>query len=149
MKLWGVPFVLIGLYLVAGRFLLDAWIRRGISYAVTNRRVLILRSGPFSKFSAMSLDQLPEVNLSERADGRGTIRFGAAAPYGAGRGLSGWTPALDSTLQFIAIEDACPKGVRPRSERGDKGRLIVRASASRAGTMRTFRNREDSRASTP
>jgi hypothetical protein len=37
MKLWGVPFVPIGLYLVVGRFLLDAWIRRGMRYAVTNK----------------------------------------------------------------------------------------------------------------
>jgi hypothetical protein len=101
-KLASVPFVLIGLYLVAGRFLLDAWVRRGMCYAVTDKRVLILRSGPFSKFSAMSLDQLPNVNLSERADGRGTIRFGAVAAYREG----GWTPSLDSTPQFIAIENA-------------------------------------------
>ena len=107
MKLWGVPFVLIGVYLVAGRFLLDAWIRRGMYYAVTDKRVLILRSAPFGKFSAMSLDQLPDANLTERADGRGTIRFGTAAPYWAGSGFSGWTPALDSTpLIFLAIEDA-------------------------------------------
>jgi len=106
MKLWGVPFLLIGVYLVAGRFLLDAWIRRGMYYAVTNKRVLILRSSPFSKFSALGLDQLPDANLTERADGRGTIRFGTGAPYWAGSGFSGWTPALDSTPQFIAIEDA-------------------------------------------
>jgi hypothetical protein len=36
MPLFGVPFVLIGLYIVAGRFLLDAWIRRGMQYAITN-----------------------------------------------------------------------------------------------------------------
>jgi hypothetical protein len=106
MKFWGVPFVLIGLYLVAGRFLLDSWIRRGMYYAVTNKRVLILRSAPFSKFSALSLDHLPDANLSENANGRGTIRFGTASPYWAGRGFSGWTPSLDSTPQFIAIEDA-------------------------------------------
>jgi hypothetical protein len=106
MKLWGVPFVLIGLYIVVGRFLLDVWIRRNTGYAVTDKRVLILRFGLFSKFSAVSLDRLPSVDLSERADGRGTIRFGAVSPYWMGRGFSGWTPALDSTPQFIAIDDA-------------------------------------------
>lgn len=106
MKLWGVPFVLIGVYLVVGRFLLDAWIRRGIHYAVTDKRILILRSAPFSKFSAMSLDQLPEVNLSESANGRGTIRFGTATPYWANGSFSSWTPSLDSVPQFLAIEDA-------------------------------------------
>jgi len=99
MKLWGVPFVLVGVYLVAGRFFLDAWIRRRIYYAVTNKRVLILRSAPFSKFSAMSFGQLRDTNLTESANGRGTIRF-------ATKDFSGWIPALDSTPQFLAIEDA-------------------------------------------
>src|SRR5262245_484893 len=66
MQLWGVPFVLIGLYLVAGRFLVDAWLRQRILYAVTDKRILILRSAPFSKFTALSLDQLPDVSLTER-----------------------------------------------------------------------------------
>ena len=71
MKLWGVPFVLIGLYLVAGRFLLDAWTRRRMLYAVTNQRVLILRNRPFAKFTALNLDLIPDVNLNENADGSG------------------------------------------------------------------------------
>src|ERR1700704_3187139 len=32
-SLWGIPFVVVGLYLIVGRFLFDAWIRRGMSYA--------------------------------------------------------------------------------------------------------------------
>ena len=55
MKLWGVPFVLVGLYMVVGRFVLDAWLRRGARYAVTNKRVLISRPWPFASFSAMGL----------------------------------------------------------------------------------------------
>jgi len=106
MKLFGVPFVLVGLYLVAGRFLLDAWIRGGMYYAVTDKRILIVRSAPFGKFIAMSLDQLPDASLSESASGRGTIRFGSTAPFWAGSSFSGWTPSLDTTPQFLAIEDA-------------------------------------------
>jgi hypothetical protein len=106
MKIWGAPFVLVGLYLLAGRFVLDAWIRGGTYYAVTNQRVLMLRSRPSNKFTSISLDQLPVTNLTESSDGRGTIRFGPEATYFASRGFSGWTPSLDPTPQFIAIDDA-------------------------------------------
>jgi len=37
--LWGVPFVLLGLYLVFGRFITDASIRRRTIYGVTDKRV--------------------------------------------------------------------------------------------------------------
>ncbi len=104
-KLWGIPFVLIGLYLMIGRFVHDAWIRRNMQYAVTNKRILIFRAGPFTNFTAMSLDRVPEMNLAGDADGRGTIRFGP--PISAGRSGSGWwTPSLNPTPQFIAIENA-------------------------------------------
>src|SRR4051812_28305000 len=33
--LWGLMFVTIGLYFVFGRFIVDAWVRRGLHYAVT------------------------------------------------------------------------------------------------------------------
>jgi hypothetical protein len=105
--LFGVPFVLAGLYLIVGRFLLDAWIRAGMLYAVTNRRILISRSGPFGKFTALSLDRLPDASISESAGGRGTIRFGEPAQlWGGRRGVSSWTPSLDPTPQFIGIENA-------------------------------------------
>lgn len=106
-KLFGVPFVLVGLYLVVGRFLVDAWIRQGMQYAVTNKRVLISRSGPFAKFTAVSLDSLPEASLTERGNGRGTIRFGQPAQFWTrSGGYSSWTPSLDATPQFLNIEDA-------------------------------------------
>lgn len=102
--LWGMMFVCIGIYFVIGRFIVDAWIRRGMHYAVTDRRILIARSAPFSKFTAVNLAQLPDIDLSERADGRGTIRFGPALPlWGRKTNMS---PSLDPTPQFIAIEGA-------------------------------------------
>jgi hypothetical protein len=108
--IWGAMFIAVGLYFVAGRFALDAWIRNGTYYAVTDRRILIARGGPFRKFTAIHLAQLAEIDLIERANGRGTIRFGHEesiwgwGSYGrAGWGV--WSPSLDPTPQFLAIDD--------------------------------------------
>jgi hypothetical protein len=106
MRLWGVPFLLIGLYMFVGRFVVDAWARRRITYAVTDKRILILCSAPFAKFTAMTFDQLPALNLIEGGGGRGTIRFGQEQPAWSNRGYGGWSPAFEPTPQFIAIEDA-------------------------------------------
>jgi hypothetical protein len=110
-RIWGVPFVLIGLYMILGRFVTDAWIRRNMLYALTNRRVLIARQNPTFKFTALNIDQLPSAELEEGRDGRGTIRFGASSLFsifGAGSraGFGIWSPALDPTPQLLGIEDA-------------------------------------------
>ncbi len=105
MRLWGIPFVLVGLYLIVGRFVLDASVRRGTQYAVTNRRILIFLSGPFAKLTTISLNQLPETSLIGEANGRGTIRFGQTVS-GWNNSFSSWTPSLDPTPQFFAIENA-------------------------------------------
>jgi hypothetical protein len=104
--LWGMMFVCVGLYFVGGRFIADAWIRGRLRYAVTDRRILIARAAPFGKFTALSLSQLPEIDLAERGDGRGTIRFGPATSTWNHRPSAAWSPALDTTPQFIAIEDS-------------------------------------------
>jgi hypothetical protein len=104
--LFGIPFILVGLYFVFGRFVVDAWLRARTFYAITNQRVLILRSAPFGKFVSLAIDRLPELSLDERSDGRGTIRFQPRMPmWGSYNGFSAWTPSLDST-QFLMIADA-------------------------------------------
>ncbi len=107
-QLWGVPFVLFGLYMIAGRFIVDARLRANTTYAVTNRRIVITRSGLFNKTVSLSLDRLPEVQLAKRSDGSGTLRFGPSAVYWgwASGGFGYWSPALDPTPQFIGIPDA-------------------------------------------
>jgi hypothetical protein len=104
----GGVFLLVGLYLIVGRFFVDAWIRAGMNYALTDRRILILRSRPSVKLQSVSLDRLPEATLNETSNGRGSIRFGAPVAIWGNRSMGGmgsWTPALDPTPQFLAIDD--------------------------------------------
>ena len=104
--LFGIPFILIGFYFLVGRFFVDAWARGNTIYGVTSQRVLILRNGPFSRFTSLAINRLPELSLDERADGRGTIRFQPQPSMWGNRNWSSWTPAFDPTPQFLAIADA-------------------------------------------
>jgi hypothetical protein len=73
--LWGIPFVLIGQYMIWGRFLYAAWQKGGTHYAVTNKRVLVVYSGSTRKVINASLQALDSISLATRADGIGTIEF--------------------------------------------------------------------------
>ena len=104
--LFGLVFVLVGLYLIVGRFFVDAWVRKSMSYALTDRRVLIVRGFPFVKLTAISLDRLPNCDLTQRTDGSGTIRFGdVASVFSRAGGWGSWTPSMDPTPQFLRIEN--------------------------------------------
>jgi hypothetical protein len=82
MMLWGVPFVLAGLYIVFGRFIVDAMSRAKTFYGVTNERIIII-SGLFSRqVKSLNLRTLTDVSLSERSDESGTISFGPVYPMG-------------------------------------------------------------------
>jgi hypothetical protein len=106
--LFGLVFVGIGLFMVVGRFLFDAWLRQGTHYGLTDRRVLILRKRPNTDFTAAALDRLPQARLIERKGGSGTIVFGqpAGLSRSAGMGFSIWIPSLDPSPQFLGIRDA-------------------------------------------
>jgi hypothetical protein len=91
-RLWGVPFVLIGLYMVFGRFFADARTRARTYYGVTSERIIIV-SGLFSRqIKSLSLRTLTDVSLTERGDGSGTITFGPQFQYAFGRqsNIGGW-----------------------------------------------------------
>jgi hypothetical protein len=82
--LWGVPFVVIGQYLIWGRFLYDGWLKRRTYYGVTNLRVLIVQQGWKRKVSSTYLESLPQVE--KEGQGTGTLWFGPRLPAFAGRG---------------------------------------------------------------
>ena len=94
--LWGIPFVLVGLYMMFGRFLVDARRRDHTCYGVTDRRVIIVtglfdRQMPPSfgtlitvaaglghyKVKSLDLRTMTDVSMTERSGGSGTITFGA------------------------------------------------------------------------
>jgi hypothetical protein len=104
--LWGLPFLVVGLYLIFGRLIHDAAVRKKTFYAVTDQRVLVLRGLGTSRLKSLDIHHLPKLELSERSDGTGTIEMdGDNSFFGSGRnGFGYWTPALSSATQFFQIE---------------------------------------------
>jgi hypothetical protein len=82
--LWGIPFLIVGNYLVWGRFLVDAWLKRRTYYAVTNRRILVLQEGWKRKTNFMYLEAIPKIEREGTMVG--TLWFGEKYPVLAGRG---------------------------------------------------------------
>jgi hypothetical protein len=101
MRLWGIPFVLIGLYIMVGRFFRDAYVRSRQIYALTSKRLLVLKG---KSLQSNSLRSLPQLTLTSMKDGTGTINFG---PVYSGRSnnFGGWSPA-GSANSFQFLENA-------------------------------------------
>jgi hypothetical protein len=76
--LWGIPFVLAGLYLIFGRFIEDMARRARTIYAVTDQRAILLTNFFGHNVRSLHLRGLTEINLSKNSDGRGTITLGPA-----------------------------------------------------------------------
>jgi hypothetical protein len=108
-RLWGLPFLAMGLYIMFGRFFYDAWVRRRTYYAVTTERVLIYRTSPWSKLTSRDVGALPMFELTEHRDGTGTIVFDSEdvgySWFGRNRGLGMWAPATTANAQFIRIDN--------------------------------------------
>jgi hypothetical protein len=80
--LWGVPFVIAGLYFVFGRFFYKAWKKTRTYYAVTDKRILVLITTIMGrKLQAAYINSLPNINKSINSKGVGTIKFGNQSPF--------------------------------------------------------------------
>jgi hypothetical protein len=100
--LWGIPFVLVGLYLIAGRFFVDRARRAHTYYGLTSRRALVVR-----RQTVTSTDLAAEASfeMRETSHGRGTITWGLEQ----GRGefyAPKWANSQTSRPSFDEIEDA-------------------------------------------
>jgi hypothetical protein len=107
MALWGIPFVLIGLYIIVGRFFVDSAQRSRTAYGVTDRRIVIV-SGLFSRtVRTLPVKTLTDVSLTEKSDGSGTITFGPTHPMAQWAGGIAW-PGMGAYWSpcFEMISDA-------------------------------------------
>ncbi len=85
----GAVFGLLGLYLLAGRFLHKRWDKLRTYYALTNRRVLILKTGTAPAVSGIPWDKVPAITKSEGFGGTGTVTFAKAGRWKTDYGNTG------------------------------------------------------------
>jgi hypothetical protein len=82
--LWGIPFVVVGQYMIWGRFFVDGWLKRRTYYAITNRRVLLLQDGWKRKTNFVFLESIPEISREGTANG--SLWLGPKLPILGSRG---------------------------------------------------------------
>ena len=73
---------------------------RNVSYAVTDKRVLLLTSGEERSLHAAQLSDIPAIEKRERADGSGSIVF-----TGIPAALPSFTTGSGGTILFLTFED--------------------------------------------
>ncbi|HEX8424120.1 MAG TPA: PH domain-containing protein [Pyrinomonadaceae bacterium] len=107
--LFGVPFVLIGLHLIFGRFFTDARARTHTFYGLTNDRILITSGKHGRRVQSLSLSTLGDITLDERGDGSGTITFAPANPLGRMGNFGTWPGAGASRGQMTPRFEMIPQ----------------------------------------
>ncbi|MGD9886881.1 MAG: helix-turn-helix domain-containing protein [Bacilli bacterium] len=75
MALFGIPFIIVGVYLVFGKKLQSRTINTQIYYAVTDERILILRHGGQDNLIQVNINQLTNVILTPSIDNTSSITF--------------------------------------------------------------------------
>jgi hypothetical protein len=112
--LFGLPFVLMGLYLIVGRFVHRAWAHRRTWYALTNKRALVAYGPAGQHGRSVTLGDVKDISADRRTDGSGTITFGqadrattivGAMPRSSFLGAPGWMGIRQGPLTFTNIPD--------------------------------------------
>jgi hypothetical protein len=102
--LWGIPFVLVGQYIIWGRFVFDWWRKKRTFYAITDKRLLIVEEVLNRKLISVRLTENTFLDKSTRQDGRGTLKFGV--PQATANNWSWWGNfESDSRPSFRDIDE--------------------------------------------
>ena len=70
--LWGVPFILIGVYMLIGRFVHDRWYRKYTFYGLTPTTLLVQHPRKLERFL---LSDLQSLDVQEGRNNRGSLSF--------------------------------------------------------------------------
>ena len=92
-KLWGIPFVCVGLFMVFGRFILKSYIRKKTIYVITNKRIFSFRK---NQIQTLDYHMNPTRNVTQYQDGTGSIRFYSTPTFNT------LFPALDTFPAFFS-----------------------------------------------
>lgn len=120
-RLWGVPFVLVGLYLVFGRFVVRAIVTRRTRYVLTDRRLLVIGGLSGTRTTTAYLNALPPPVITEKPDDNsGSLAFGEfpgiSDTFRTRNGLRAWasepsaTPVLWDIPEVRRVRDLVAAG---------------------------------------
>ncbi|HKP33561.1 MAG TPA: PH domain-containing protein, partial [Sphingomicrobium sp.] len=100
-------FLIIGIYMLVGRYIVDMLVRGHTEYALTNQRAII-ESGLFRRSTrSVNLAAAPEMSFNEGRNGRGTIEFGPTSPFSAvGRNWAGGSRVVSPAFENIDNADS-------------------------------------------
>lgn len=103
--MFGIPFVVIGLIFVFGRFIIDAKQRENTYYGLTDDRIII-KSGIYNKsIKSLNIKTLSDIEYVEKNDGSGTINIGPKNPMMMwGNGMN-WWPGVKASPSLDLIPD--------------------------------------------
>lgn len=80
MILFGIPFVLLGLYFMFGRLLVKAARKQKTSYMITDQRILSLHRFPWETFREVDLATVYSISLDKGLFGGNTLSFESKEP---------------------------------------------------------------------
>lgn len=92
-KLWGIPFVCVGLFMVFGRFMLKSYIRKQTIYVITNKRIFSFRK---NQIQTLNYHMNPTRNVTQYQDGSGNIRFYSTPTFNT------LLPAMDTLTSLFS-----------------------------------------------
>ncbi|MBO3750357.1 hypothetical protein J5X84_30110 [Streptosporangiaceae bacterium NEAU-GS5] len=101
---WGIPFVLVGLYMAVGRLVVRRLNLRSAHYYLTDQRVVITTGFPTKRTLSEWVAHLPPPVLKTRPDGSGSIAFGSFPTsnfFRTGMGNRGWGTFLRQDHELV------------------------------------------------